>query len=66
MIPYPNESRQEYIDRNKEKHLILAESCHYGGYVFATWAQLFTWVQCDEIYGNHWDFVQNAKKEKNI
>ena len=63
MIPYPNESRQEYIDRNKVKHLILAESHCDRGSNFSCFMQLFTWVQADEIYGEWWDFVQNNRKE---
>lgn len=62
MIPYLGESRQDYIDRNKENHLALAERMYDSGSRLSYWTQLFTWVQADEIYGDHWDFVNNMEK----
>ena len=62
MTPYNNESREDYIKRSKARHLHVAEMHHYLGHKHSTWIQLFTWVQADEIYGNHWDCLN---KEKN-
>ena len=57
MIPYNNETREDYIERCKARHLNVAELHHYLGHKHSTWIQLFTWVQADEIYGDHWDRV---------
>ena len=62
MIPYNNESKEDYVKRNKAKHLHIAEMHHYLGHKHSTWIQLLTWVQADEIYGDHWDCLN---KEKN-
>jgi hypothetical protein len=61
MIPYNNDTRESYIERMKANYLDLAERYHNLGYSLNVWLHLFTWVQCEEIYGDHWDKV----KEKN-
>jgi|688.fasta_scaffold763628_2 hypothetical protein len=61
MIPYNNDTRESYIERMKAHYLELAERFHKLGYSYHVWLHLFTWVQCEEFYGDHWDKV----KEKN-
>ena len=56
-IPYIDESRQDYIDRQKGNQLHFAELHHKLGNEQGVWVHLFAWAQCDEIYGEHWDRV---------
>ena len=60
-MPYIDESRQDYIDRVKGNQLRFAELHHERGNERGMWDHLFTWVQCDEIYGEHWDRVRGSK-----
>jgi len=62
MIPYIEERREDYVGRAKEQHMILA---HMFGKHHSTersmWLQLFYWAMADEIYGTHWDKLQEKK-----
>ena len=60
-VPYIDDTRESYVNRMKARHLYLAELQHYLGNSFSMWQQLFTWVRCEELYGEHWDEL----KEKN-
>ena len=62
MTPYNNETREDYIKRSKARHLHVAELHHYLEHQISMWIQLLTWVQADDIYGEHWDCLN---KEKN-
>ena len=64
MIPYNNETREDYIKRSKARHLHIAEMHHSLEHKHSTWIQLFTWVQADEIYGEHWDRVIKGKNDE--
>ena len=64
-MPYIDESRQDYIDRVKGNQLYFAELSHYLGFDQKMWDHLFTWVQCDDIYGEHWDKVNAYMERKN-
>ena len=54
-VPYNDDTRESYIDRMKETYLGIAEMHHYLDSERSVWLHLFTWVQCEEIYGGHWD-----------
>jgi hypothetical protein len=56
-IPYIDESRQDYIDRQKGNQLYFAVKQHHFGSDRGMWLHLLTWAQCDDIYGEHWDRV---------
>jgi two-component sensor histidine kinase len=45
----------------KANHLAMAETHHDLGNNLSMWQSLLTWVQAEEIYGEHWDKL----KEKN-
>lgn len=60
-IPYINESRQDYIDNRKESALFIAEQHYKLGHELTMWQHLFTWVQCEEIYGQQWDRIRGNK-----
>ena len=60
-VPHNDDTRESYIARMKETCLKIAEDHFTLGQDFSMWMHLFTWVQCEEIYGNHWDRI----KEKN-
>ena len=64
MIPYIKERREEYVSRAKEQHLILA---HMFGKHTSTersmWLQLFYWAMADDIYGAHWDKLQEKAND---
>lgn len=61
MIPYNTDTRDSYVDRMKANHLAIAEIHYNLDSKLSMWQQLLTWVQAEEIYGNHWDKI----KEKN-
>ena len=56
-VPYNDDTRESYIERMKAMHLALAETKthYYRANELSVWLHLFTWVQCEEIYGGHWD-----------
>ena len=54
-VPYNDDTRESYIGRMTAMHLGLAETHHYLDNELSMWQHLFTWVQCEEIYGGHWD-----------
>ena len=61
-VPYNNDTREIYIERQKENQLWSAKRHYELGNELSMWQALFTWVQCEEIYGAHWDKL----KEKNF
>lgn len=63
-IPENHETRQQYVDRMVEFHLDMAKLHHSYGNELSMWAQLFTWVQAEEIYGGHWDELEKQKEKK--
>jgi hypothetical protein len=62
-VPYNNETRERYIERMKDSHLWMARSLHEFGQKYSVWLQLFNWVRADEIYGEHWDTLQEKNNE---
>lgn len=52
---YNDDTRQSYIDHQKENQIEAAKRHHQLGNELSMWLSLFTWAQCDEIYGEHWD-----------
>ena len=66
MIPYNNDTRESYIKRCTANHLVLAETYCNGGYERSMWIQLLTWVQAEEIYGDHWDKLKEKEKENEL
>jgi hypothetical protein len=54
-VPYNDDTRESYVERMKETYLVIAERHHDLGQGRSMWLYLFTWVQCEEIYGGHWD-----------
>ena len=54
-VPYNNDTRESYIARMKATYLDISERHHDLGNESSMWQHLFTWVQCEEIYGEHWD-----------
>ena len=60
-VPYNDDTKESYIERMKATCLDIAETHHALRNELSMWQHLFTWVQCEEIYGTHWDKL----KEKN-
>jgi hypothetical protein len=58
-LPYIDESRQDYIDRQKGNQLHFAKLSHEQGNERGMWVHLITWAQCDDHYGEHWDMVND-------
>ena len=61
-VPYNDDTRESYIERMKAIQLGIAEKCHDLGQGRSMWLYLFTWVQCEEIYGGHWDDLKARGK----
>ena len=57
-VPYNDDTRKTYVEWQKVNHLAIATLYYEHGLDRAMWQQLFTWVQCEEIYGAHWDKLQ--------
>ncbi len=60
-VPYNDDTRESYIDRQKWNQLEAAKWHHELGNELSMWQTLFAWAQCEEIYGEHFDKL----KEKN-
>ena len=55
-IPHRNDTRESYVERMKANYLDIAERQYAAvGDTITMWQHLFNWVQCEEIYGGHWD-----------
>ena len=55
---YMNDTRDSYVERAKAIQLSIAERHYQLGNDLSMWLHLFTWVQCEEIYGTHWDKIR--------
>jgi len=60
--PYNDDTRESYVGRMTAMHLALAEMHHYLNNKLSMWLHLSTWVQCEEIYGGHWDDLKTRGK----
>ena len=57
MIPYIEESREDYVERCRQNHLEAAKL--YPPHAERSmWLQLFYYAMAEEIYGDHWDRLQ--------
>ena len=61
-VPYNDDTRESYVGRMTAMHLALAEIHHYLNNKLSMWLHLSTWVQCEEIYGGHWDDLKTRGK----
>lgn len=59
---YNDDTRRSYIERQKENQLEAAKWHHELGNELSMWLFLFTWAQCEEIYGTHWDNYWSKQK----
>ncbi len=64
--PLWNESKEDYIRRNEERFLELAELLYNLGNERASWDHLFTWVQVREILDPHWEKVMEMRKAMGV
>lgn len=62
-IPHIGITKQDYIDSMKAGYLELAQRHHELGQNLSMWQHLFNWVQCEEIYGAHWDKLMEKPNE---
>ena len=60
--PYNTDTRESYVSRMKSNHLAIAETHYDLGNNLSMWQQLLTWVQAEEIYGEHWDKIHKESK----
>ena len=60
-VPYNNDTREAYVLRNSENHLEVAKLHHKLGHDKSMWIQLFTWAMREEIYGEHWDKINQGE-----
>jgi hypothetical protein len=61
-VPSNDDTRESYVDRMTAMHLGLAKRHHAHRQGRSMWLHLFTWVQCEEIYGEHWDDLKTRGK----
>lgn len=62
-VPYNDDTRESYIKRHEEGQLWVAKRHCELGNELSMWQALFTWVQCEEIYGTHWDKIRSERWE---
>ena len=60
--PYNDDTRASYVARNAANHLWFAQRRHELGLYKSMWIHLFTWAMCEDIYGEHWDKLQETRK----
>ena len=65
-IPYLGQTRESYIEEKKESALYIAEQHCKHGHDITMWQYLLTWVQCEEIYGAHWDRLEAKSNDQPI
>ena len=64
-VPYIGEARDAYVRRWTEHHLTLA-NLHYDlGHKRSTWLALLNYAMAEDIYGEHWDYVNKLKEKTN-
>ena len=64
-VPYLADTRQSYVNRWAAHHLHIAEA-HYGlGNDTSMWLSLINYAMAEEIYGEHWDYVNKLKEKTN-
>ena len=65
-IPYLGQTRESYIEEKKESALYIAEQHYKLGHDLTMWQHLLTWVQCEEIYGAHWDRLEAKSNDQPV
>lgn len=61
-VPYNGEAREAYVLRWSEQHLYVAEAHHALGNETSMWLSLINYAMAEEIYGEHWDYVNKLKE----
>lgn len=54
-VPYNDDTRETYVQRNADTHLEIAKKHHDLGQDSSSWLQLMYWAMAEDIYGEHWD-----------
>jgi len=62
-VPYLADTRQSYVQRMADNHLHVAMTHHKIGNNRSMWLALINYAMAEEIYGEHWDYV-NRLREK--
>lgn len=62
MTIYNDDTRESYISRMEAEHLHWAEIHHRLGHQRSMWLQLLYRAMSQDIYGEHWDKLQERKK----
>jgi hypothetical protein len=60
-IPYINEARETFTQRMEQSHLWVALAHHKLGNARSMWLQLFYFAMVEDIYGAHWDKLNEKK-----
>lgn len=61
-IPYNDDTRETYLERMRDCYIELAKRHHALGNELSMWLALFNWAMCEDIYGSHWDKLQEKKQ----
>ena len=60
-IPYNNDTRETYVNRQAAEHLHWAEVHHKLGNDRSMWLQLFYYAMVEDLYGTHWDKLKEKE-----
>ena len=62
MIPYRNETKEQYAQRMKDMHLHVAMTHHKLNNKRSMYLALLYWAMAEEFYADHWLFTQRINK----
>lgn len=54
-VPLNTDTRESYVNRRAAGHLHVAETHYKLRNSTASWIQLFYYAMAEDIYGEHWD-----------
>ena len=62
MIPHNNDTRESYIQRMKDGYLHVANLHYELNHDQPTWLALLYYAMAEDLYGEHWDYLQRRGK----
>ena len=62
MIPYNTDTRESYIQRVKDGYLHIANLHYELNHDQPVWLALLYYAMAEDLYGEHWDYLQRKVK----
>ncbi len=61
-VPLNTDTRETYVNRQADEHLHWAEVHHRLGHGRSSWLQLLYYAMAEDIYGTHWDKLNDKRQ----